>query len=339
MCATPLRTHARLFRGALSVSAGVLFAAVLLGAGRLDAAPSTPGGTIRALPITAALRTAIRASFYHAYRADPRGFSATAGLPSSAVLELGLNDAAVLAGTTPAESSAWVIGAVCMLTPVACEDAGAFQVFYRTALTKSFVYLPGGLCDLPAPLASRWFPGGHYPLGIACPAGNVLVRRGGVRSGAWAALVPRAWTRVPYGAVHFGRCSTLAVPKLNPSLCSSEGGDTDIDVWFDPAKTKERLTVITCRGGGCFPPTTAFSPRLVAPPGATVSSRHGGWELAYSERPGTAKLSRASEEVTTLLLATHSNGNVSYPVYTVSVELPPSQSNLALAIVDTFATP
>ncbi len=204
MSATELRAHARLFRGAVSVAAGVLFAAVLLGAGRFDAAPSTPGGTIRALPITAALRTAIRTSFYHAYRADPRGFSATAGLPSSAVLELGLNDAAVLAGTTPAESSAWVIGAVCMLTPVACEDAGAFQVFYRTALTNSFVYLPGGLCDLPAPLASRWFPGGHYPLGIACPAGNVLVRRSGVRPGAWAALVPRAWTRVPYGAVHFG---------------------------------------------------------------------------------------------------------------------------------------
>ncbi len=338
MSALPLRAPNRLVRGVVSVLANVAFAVVLLGAGPTDAGSPTPTGTIRPLPITAALKTAIRASFYRAYRADPREFSSDAGLPISAVLEQGFNDTAVLAGTTPAESSAWVIGAVCMLTPVACEDAGAFQVFYRTALTNSFVYLPGGLCDLPAPLVARWFPGGHYPLGIACLAGNLLVRRGGIRPGAWAALVPRAWTQVPYGAVHFGHCSTASAPRLNPSLCSSEGGDTDVDVWFNPAKTNERLTVITCRGGSCFPATNALSLRLVAPPGATVISRRGGWELAYSDRTGGSKRSPASEEVTTLLLATHSDGRPSYPVYTVSVELPATETDLATAIADTFAT-
>ncbi len=150
--------------------------------------------------------------------------------------------------------------------------------------------------------------------------------------------MPRAWARVPFGAVEFGHCSTASIRTLNPSLCSSEGGDTDIDVWFDPAKTKERLTVTTCRGGGCFPRTTALSPRLVAPPAAMVISRRGAWELAYSEGPGASKLSPPSEEVTTLLLATNSNGKPTYPVYTVTVELPPSQTALATAIVDTFAT-
>jgi hypothetical protein len=336
MRVTPPAACARVFREVVPLA---VLAAVLVASGRVEAAPSPARATIRALPPTAALRTAIRTSFYHAYRADPREFSVRAGLPLSAVLETGLTDTATLVGATPAESSAWVIGAVCTLTPVACQDAGAFQVFYRTALTKSFAYLPGGLCELPAELAARWFPGGRRPLGIACPAGDALVRRGGIRPGAWSALLPRGWTRVPEGAVHFGQCGTAAVPKLNPSLCSTEGGDTDIDVWFDPADPNRRLTVTTCRGDACFPRTAALAPRLVAPPGTSVISRDGEWELAYTQRPGTSTLSPASEQVTTLLLATHSGGKAGYPVYTVRVELPPSQAALATAIVNTFATP
>ena len=303
------------------------------------AARLQPTETVHALPVTAALKAEVRASFYRAYREDPRAFSLPPGLPLSSVIEPTLTEAALVEGATAADRSTWVIGPVCMRTPVACQDAGAFEVFYRTALTQGFVYWPGGLCDLPSPLAAAWFPGAHYPLGIVCPAGNTLVRRGGIRAGAWTAFVPRSWIHVAYGAVHSGQCSTAAVPKLASELCSSDGGDTDIDVWFDPTRRSERMTVTTCRGEDCFPSNPMHAPRFALPKRSTSTSRIGAWELAYYDAHGTPPLAPTSTGVTTLLLATHSGGRARYPVYTVTVELPPYQAALAAVIVDSFANP
>lgn len=339
MAASPVEVASRVRRVVVPSSLRVaVTAAFLVAVGRAYSLPPTSTETIRALPVTAALKAEIRTSFYRAYLADPREFSVSASLPRSTVIEESINDAAIVDGATPAENSAWVIGAVCMQTPVACQDAGAFQVFYRTALTGSYVYMLGGLCHLPAVLAAKWFPGGHYPLGIVCPGGGTLVRRGGIRPGGWTALVPDSWMHVPYGVVHLGQCSTPALPKLDPSLCSSEGGDTDIDVWFNRAETNQRLTVTTCRGGACFP-ASAYAPRLTIPRGATLLSRTNTWELAYYVAHGTPPLSPSSDGVTTLVLATRSSTSVTYPVYTVTVELPPSQAQLAAAIVDSFANP
>jgi hypothetical protein len=303
-------------------------ALLLLAAGGADAAGSREAATVRTLPITARLKAEIRASFYRAYRADPGGFGDATGLPSSAFAS-SIGYAGVVLGPTPAAGSSWVIGAVCPRSnPVPCQDAGAYQVYYRTGPTGPFVYGNGvGLCGLPAALAARWFPGGRYPLGITCPRGEALVRRGGLRgSGVWTALVPGSWILVP--------CTSAGASRFNQSLCSFEGGDTDVDIWFNEADTSDLLEVATCRGGDCFRSAASGGPRLVASAG---EKRMAAWELSFDAGPGAPANPPGSGAVSGLLVAAHSGERLSYPVFTVEVELPSSQSALAAAIVSSFA--
>jgi hypothetical protein len=306
----------------------VLAAVALLGAGGARAATSAAADTIRGVAITAGLKDEIRASYYRAYRTDPREFSLPAG---QAVAVPDIDHAGTVVGLTPAATSTWVVGAVCpRANPVACQDAGGFQVFYRAGTTGSFVYVPGGLCVLPAPVAADWFPGGRYPLGITCPTRNALAGRGGIRTGVWTAIVPQTWIHVP--------CGSTAAATLKESLCSFEGGDTDGDVWFNPADTNELFEVITCRGGDCFPLAASGGPRLVVKPG---ESRIAAWELAFHAAPDSPQRSAyatGSGAITGRFLAAHTGRTLSYPVFTVEVELPPSQSALATAMVDSFAS-
>ena len=309
----------------------VLVTVVLLGAGGARAATSAGTDTIRGLPITGGLKDEIRASFYRAYRTDPREFSLSAGQGVAAFVVPDIDHAGTVVGRKPAATSSWVVGAVCLrANPVACQDAGGFQVFYRPGTTGSFVYVPGGLCVLPAAVATDWFPGGRYPLGITCSARNALAERDGIRTGVWTAIVPNTWIHVP--------CGSAASATFKESLCSFEGGDTDSDVWFDPADTNELLEVITCRGGGCFPLAASGGPRLVVKPG---ERRVAAWELGFHAAPGAPQRSAyatGSGAISGRLLAAHSGGTLSYPVFTLQVELPPSQSALATAMVDSFAS-
>ena len=320
----------RVGQGVYPFLAAALLAAalLLLAAGGAGAASSRRTETVRTLPITGLLKAQIRASFYRAYRADPRGSGVAAGLLISAFTSH-IGYAGVVVGPAPAEDSSWVIGAVCARSnPVPCQDAGGYQVYYRTGLTGPFVDGIGvGLCGVPAALAAKWFPAGRYPLGITCPPGQALVRRGGQRGvGVWTALVPGSWILVP--------CTSAGASKFDQSLCSFEGGDTDVDVWFNEADTSELLEVATCRGGDCFQLAASGGPRLVASAG---EKRVAAWELSFDERPGAPGNPTGSGAVSGLLVAAHSGGTLSYPVFTVKVELPPSQSALATAIVDSFA--
>ena len=329
----PQTAHGDYDRAGWTVVLGVVVLAVivLLGAGGARAAASAGTDTIRGLPITAGLRDEIRASFYRAYRADPREFSLSAGRAVAAFVVPEIDHAGTLVGLTPAATSSWVVGAVCLrANPVACQDAGGFQVFYRPGTTGSFVYVPGGPCVLPAPVAADWFPGGRYPLGITCPTRDALAERGGIRTGVWTAIVPNTWLHVP--------CGGAASSRFKESLCSFEGGDTDSDVWFNPADTNELLEVITCRGGDCFPLAASGGPRLVVKPG---ERRIAGWELDFHAAPGSPQrpaYATGSGAISGRLLAAHSGGTLAYPIFTLQVELPPSDSALATAMVDSFAS-
>jgi hypothetical protein len=325
------RAHGDDDRARRTIASGlvVLAAVALLGAGGAGAVtPATD--TIRALPVTAGLKDEIRASYYRAYRTDPGDLALPAGQPFAAFVVPDIDKAGTMVGLSPAATPTWVVGAVCLrANPVACQDAGGFQAFYRPGPSGPFVFVPGGLCVLPAAVAADWFPGGRYPLGISCPARNALAERGGIRAGVWTAIVPHTWLHVP--------CGGAASARLRQSLCSFEGGDTDSDVWFNPADTNELLEVTTCRGGGCFPLAASGGPRLVAKPG---ESRLAAWEVGFHAAPDDPQRSgyaAGSGAISGRVLAAHSGETLSYPVFTVEVELPPSQSALATAMVGSFA--
>ncbi len=312
-------------------------------AGRLalTARSALPRST-RLLAPTAALKAAVRASFYAAYRRDAnprRDFSAPPGLPISTLIGPQIGYAGVVTGPNAAADSEWVVASVCVENPVSCQDAGGFQVFYRSGSAGAFAYAQGGLCLLPAALAARWFPGGHYPLGIICPRAGTLVRRGGLRAGSWTALIPEGWIQVRYGLVHFGTCSTRSLPRLSATLCSSEGGDTDIDVWFNPVHTGEHLDVITCRGGGCHATSPAGTPVLAPPAGARLTGRPSSWELMFQAPASASRPTGVGPgAITGLLLAAHGGEQAPhFPLLSVELTLPPSQSVLANAIVTSFA--
>jgi hypothetical protein len=300
----------------------LLGAVLLLGAGRARASSSAATDAVRPLAITAALRTEIRASFYRAYRAEPGEFSFPARRPVSDFFVSSVSDAGVVVGPIPAENSSWVIGAICLdgRLPRCRTGRPDDEVFYRMGPTGRFVYSGRGECVLPSVLAARWFPG------TQCDA---LVRRGGLRGwSVWTALVPRTWTLVP--------CTSPAASRLTRSLCSFEGGDTDIDIYFNAGDTNELLEVTTCRGGDCFPVAAISGPRLTV---SADDTRIAAWKLSFHAAPGSRVAfadAIGSGAIRGLYLAAHSGKTLSYPVFTVIVELPPSQSALATAIVNSF---
>ena len=112
-------------------------------------------------------------SFYDRYRSDPdphRDFGTPAGRPESAVIGPTISHAGTVPGGPGGAVSTWVVASICIGTPVACQDAGAFQVFDRAGASGTFVDRGFELCAIPQALAALWFPGGSYPLGTRCPA-------------------------------------------------------------------------------------------------------------------------------------------------------------------------
>jgi hypothetical protein len=129
-------------------------------------------GTGANVPITKALGVEIRSSFYHDYRVDPHpqdDYGVPPGQPESHIRYGGISDAGVIYGASAKTNSYWVIADICFNTPTGCEDMGAFDVFHRTGKTGYYSY-PEDICKIPKPLATKWFPGDHYPMGGRCPS-------------------------------------------------------------------------------------------------------------------------------------------------------------------------
>ncbi len=313
---------------------------VTLAAGRaapLAPAASSPAGVARPLAITPALRGAIRSSFYAAYRADRqplRDFSAPAGLPPAALIGPWISEAGLLTGADATENSSWVVAGICIKSAVACQDAGAFQLFERTAAGTAFHWIGYEPCLIPRALAERWYPKGVYPLGSRCSAAQLLVPRGGLRPGSWTALVPASWHERP--------CASAGPGRLAQELCSSAGGDTDIDVFFDPRDSAERLVVVTCRGGGCSEMSASGAPLLRAPEGTTAAAPPAPWERPFQAAAGVAFAARAGEgplAIDGLLVASRSGSRPGYPLFTVTTSLPASLAALATVVLASFASP
>jgi uncharacterized protein YecT (DUF1311 family) len=130
-------------------------------------------GTAANLTVTKALEAQIRASYYAAYRHDPKPsniFGVPPGRPESSVRQPSIQTAGVIYGRSALSNSYWVVADICFDTPTGCEDMGAFQVFHRTGPSGDFAYGTFSVCDIPRPLASKWYPGGHYPMGARCPS-------------------------------------------------------------------------------------------------------------------------------------------------------------------------
>ena len=227
-------------------------------------------------------------------------------------------------------SSTWVVGDACIYTLVACQDDGAFRVFERGGPRGTFAYVTDGLCGLPEALAARWYPGGRYPLGVRCSASEALTWRSGVRGGGiWNALLPRGWVHV----------TCASAPSSESALCSSEGGDTDSDIWFDPHDRGALLDVTTCRGGGCDPLAAGGGPSLVAPRGMRLGQRLSAREVALSGPAGVppAGLSRGVNPIVGVLLAGGRGAGARFPLVTVELELPATEGGIGPAILASVA--
>jgi hypothetical protein len=140
-------------------------------------APTSPvSGTVSSLTVTKTLDAQIRASYFHAYLADPKPqgvFGVPAGVPESHIEGPTIEHAAVVHGTSATAGSYWVVADICFDIPTGCEDMGAFQLFRRDGPIGDFTYLtshnfPLGLCGIPQALGRRWFPGGDLPMGAKC---------------------------------------------------------------------------------------------------------------------------------------------------------------------------
>ncbi len=134
--------------------------------------PGRPG-TAANLTVTKALDAQIRASYYAAYRHDPKPsnlFGVPPGRPESSVRLPYIDSAGVVYGRSAVTNSYWVVADICFNTPTGCEDMGAFQVFHRTGPSGNFAYGTFDICNIPPPLAHKWYPGGHYPMGARCPS-------------------------------------------------------------------------------------------------------------------------------------------------------------------------
>jgi uncharacterized protein YecT (DUF1311 family) len=130
-------------------------------------------GTAANLTVTKALDAQIRASYYTAYRHDPKPsnlFGVPPGRPESSVKLPYIDSAGVIYGRSALTNSYWVVADICFNTPTGCEDMGAFQVFHRTGPSGNFAYGTFDICNIPPLLAHKWYPGGHYPMGARCPS-------------------------------------------------------------------------------------------------------------------------------------------------------------------------
>ncbi|MGD0809623.1 MAG: lysozyme inhibitor LprI family protein [Acidimicrobiales bacterium] len=150
-------------------------AASLVGYGAQTSPVGTKGSPGKAanVAITKALDAQIRASYYEAYLHDPKPrniFGVPAGRPESSVRQPYIESAGVIYGRSAATNSYWVVAAICFNTLTGCEDMGGFQVFHRTGSSGDFAYGTFGICDIPRPLANKWYPDDRYPMGVRCPS-------------------------------------------------------------------------------------------------------------------------------------------------------------------------
>jgi hypothetical protein len=117
--------------------------------------------------------------------------------------------------------------------------------------------------------------------------------------------------------------------------CSSQAADTDVDVWRDPANQGRRVTVITCRGGGCAAkqPNGAptFPPKVI---GAASTQVRSSGRLAYTL--GAGNHAEGPYRIDGLFVTTAAGRALSFPVYTVTTSLPDSVHWLADQILTSF---
>jgi hypothetical protein len=139
----------------------------------LHASAGGPPGTALSRWRYSGLDALVRASYYAAYRRDPKPqeiFNVSPGLPESDVEgPVVIDDAGVIYGRSAQTNSYWVVADICFRSPTGCEDMGAFQVFHRTGPNGDFAYGNFDICSIPPPLAGLWFPGGRGPMGTHCP--------------------------------------------------------------------------------------------------------------------------------------------------------------------------
>ncbi len=170
---------------------------VLTNAPRSQAPASGPPGTASGRWKYSGLGALVRASYYAAYRRDPKPqdiFGVSAGLPESDVEgPVVIDDAGVIYGRSAPTNSYWVVADICFRSPTGCEDMGAFQVFHRSGPKGDFAYGTFDICSIPPPLAGLWFPGGRGPMGTHCPE---------TAGGATAAQVAAALTAATPGMAH-----------------------------------------------------------------------------------------------------------------------------------------
>jgi hypothetical protein len=174
----------------------------------MPSSPATPAiGSASKVTVTKTLDAQIRASYFHAYLADPKPqsvFGVPAGVPESHIKGPIIEHAGVIYESSASAGSYWVVADICFDIPTGCEDMGAFQLFQRDGQSGDFTYLtysdfPRGLCGIPQALGQRWFPGGDLPLGAKCAnvaatpgqpvlGSNVFIPRTGV---GWGTYQPK----------------------------------------------------------------------------------------------------------------------------------------------------
>lgn len=161
---------------------------------------------------------------------------------------------------------------------------------------------------------------------VAVPSGTSgpgLVQRTSIRPAGWGMQIPSNWQR---GAA----CAAQAA-----TLCSSQTGDTDVDIWFDPANQGRRVTIVTCRAATCAAaqPTGAptFPPNV---PGTAETAVESAGRFAFTLSPG--EHTQGPYRIDGLFVTTVSGASLAFPVYTVTTSLPDSVHWLAEDILNSF---
>jgi hypothetical protein len=156
-------------------------------------------------------------------------------------------------------------------------------------------------------------------------SGPGLVVRTSLRPYGWSIKIPETWQRA-------GPCTNQSA-----GLCSTVAGDTDIEVWHDPTNTGRRVTIVTCRGGGCAATRPTGGP--VFPPavqGAAVTTLQGPGKLAFTLGPGTHPV--GPYRIDGVVVTNMAGVAPSFPVFTVMTSLPDSVHWLATDILSSFTT-
>lgn len=171
---------------------------------------------------------------------------------------------------------------------------------------------------------------GGSPSAHASPIPSVgLVERssgGPAGSGGWSIMLLSSWRQAP-------SCSQ---PDGSSGACSSQDAGRSTEVWYDPANSGRRLTVVTCRDVACAAAGTGGSPLFPPRITATVSTQvMAPGRFAFTLAPG-ADPAAGPYRIDGLYAARLSGSALRFPVYTVLTSLPDSVHWLATDILDSF---